>query len=57
MSLMNLGMRLDSQSRITIELLDAEDDLSALAELMHYPPVLPEKILVTAQQLATKGSQ
>jgi hypothetical protein len=27
MSLMNLGMRLDSQSRITIELLDAEDDL------------------------------
>ena len=57
MSLTNLGMRLDSQSRITIELLDAEDDLSALAELMHYPSVLREKILVTAQQLATKGSQ
>lgn len=56
MSLMNLGMRLDSQSRITIELLDAEDDLGALAELMHYPAVLREKVILTAQQLATKGS-
>ena len=57
MSLMNLGMRLDSQSRITIELLDAEDDLGALAELMHYPAVLREKVILTAQQLATKGSR
>jgi hypothetical protein len=37
MSLMNLGMRLDSQSRITIELLDAEDDLGALAEFPSLP--------------------
>lgn len=45
------------QARITIELLDAEDDLSGLAELMHYPALLREKVLVTAQQLVTTGGQ
>ncbi|TKA51048.1 hypothetical protein B0A53_05843 [Rhodotorula sp. CCFEE 5036] len=46
---------LKGAARITIELLDAEDDLGALAELMHYPGVLREKVIVTAQQLAAKG--
>ncbi|GAA5990938.1 hypothetical protein JCM10908_000088 [Rhodotorula pacifica] len=38
--------------RITIELLDTEDDLGALAELMHYPAVLREKVVHAAGQLA-----
>ncbi|GAA5881255.1 hypothetical protein JCM3774_002865 [Rhodotorula dairenensis] len=43
--------RLKRAGRITIELLDSADDLDALAEVMHYPAILREKVLLTAHQL------
>lgn len=51
-----LMRREEQQPRITIDLLDSEPDLRALALIaLHYRPVVAEKVVLVAARLAEEG--